>query len=156
MAVHQYRVGPDGAVSEAPILIAFPDGAGPGVPDGMKVDSAGNIFQLVANGSFETPVVPVGSFSNFLTGSTAITGWTVFGPAVSVVSGSFTSGALSFPAQDGVQWLDLTGPTSGPSEGVNQTVTTTAGQTYNLSFYVGNIVGGGFGIGNERRNEQAE
>ena len=57
---------------------------------------------LLVNGSFETPVVPVGSFSNFLSGSTAITGWTVFGPAVSVVSGSFTSGVLSFPAQDGV------------------------------------------------------
>src|SRR5438105_1537310 len=100
---------------------------------------------LLVNGSFETPVVTPGTFANFTTNSTAITGWTVFGPAVSVVSGTFTSGALSFPAQDGVQWLDLTGPTSGPSEGVNQTVTTTPGQTYNLSFYVGNIVGGGFG-----------
>jgi Protein of unknown function (DUF642)/PEP-CTERM motif len=100
---------------------------------------------LLVNGSFETPVVTVGSFSNFFSGSTAITGWTVFGPAVSIVSGSFSPPPFSFPAQDGVQWLDLTGPTSGPIEGVNQTVTTTPGQTYNLSFYVGNIVGGVFG-----------
>ena len=100
---------------------------------------------LLVNGSFETPVVTVGTFSNFISGSTAITGWTVFGPAVSIVSGSFTTGGFSFPAQDGVQWLDLTGPTSGPIQGVNQTVTTTPGQTYNLSFYLGNVVGGGFG-----------
>ena len=32
---------------------------------------------LIANGSFETPTVPVGGFTNFLTGSTGITGWTV-------------------------------------------------------------------------------
>ena len=100
---------------------------------------------LLVNGSFETPVVTVGTFANFISGSTAITGWTVFGPAVSIVSGSFSPPPFSFPAQDGVQWLDLTGPTSGPIQGVNQTVTTTPGQTYNLSFYVGNVVGGGFG-----------
>jgi len=90
---------------------------------------------LITNGSFEVPTVTPGTFSNFLTGSAAISGWTVFGPAVSIVSGSFGGGL--FPAQDGIQWLDLTGPTSGPAEGVEQTVATTPGQTYNLSFYVG-------------------
>jgi len=89
---------------------------------------------LITNGSFETPTVPPGTFSNFSTGSTAITGWTVIGPPVSVVSGTFQ--APFFPAQDGTQWLDLTGPTSGGG-GVQQTVATTPGQTYNLSFYVG-------------------
>ena len=89
---------------------------------------------LITNGSFETPTVPPGTFSNFSTGSTAITGWTVIGPPVSVVSGTFQ--APLFPAQDGTQWLDLTGPTSGGG-GVQQTVATTPGQTYNLSFYVG-------------------
>ncbi len=99
----------------------------------------------LTNGSFEVPTVTPGTFSNFLTGSTAISGWTVFGPAVSIVSGSFSTGRFSFPAQDGKQWLDLTGPTSGPIQGVEQTVTTTPGQTYDLSFYVGNVAGGGFG-----------
>ena len=89
---------------------------------------------LLTNGSFETPTVAPGTFSNFPTGSTAITGWTVFGPPVSVVSGTFD--APFFPAQDGTQWLDLTGPTSGGG-GVQQTVATTPGQTYNLSFFVG-------------------
>jgi hypothetical protein len=35
---------------------------------------------LITNGSFESPVVPVGSFTNFASGSTGITGWTVVGP----------------------------------------------------------------------------
>ena len=108
---------------------------------GFSVSAFAN---LITNGSFETPTVPVGSFSNFPTGSIAITGWTVVGPPVSVVSGSFTSGPFSFPAQDGIQWLDLTGPTSGGG-GVEQAVTTTPGQTYDLSFYVGNVSGAPFG-----------
>ena len=99
----------------------------------------------LTNGSFEVPTVAPGTFANFLTGSTAISDWTVFGPAVSIVSGSFGGGGFLFPAQDGIQWLDLTGPTSGPIQGVEQTVTTTPGQTYNLSFYVGNVAGGAFG-----------
>lgn len=50
MAIHQYRVAPDGSLSEGPILIAFPDGSGPGVPDGMKVDTAGNIWTTAPGG----------------------------------------------------------------------------------------------------------
>ena len=59
---------------------------------------------LIVNGSFETPVVPVGSFTNFGSGSTGITGWTVIGPEASIVSGTFSQNGLNFPAQDGVQW----------------------------------------------------
>ena len=36
---------------------------------------------LNTNGSFESPVVPVGSFTNFASGSTLIPGWTVVGAA---------------------------------------------------------------------------
>lgn len=95
---------------------------------------------LITNGSFETPVVPVGGFTNFNIGSTGITGWTVVGPQASIVSGSYKSFGLSFPAEDGSQWLDLTGDGSNKVEGVKQTVSTTAGSTYDLSFYVGNQV----------------
>lgn len=102
---------------------------------------------LITNGSFETPTVPVGSFSNFNSGSTAITGWTVVGPQVSIVSGSYTSGGLSFPAEDAVQWLDLTGFISNTAEGVEQTVATTGGTTYNLSYFVGNQVAPSVGYG---------
>src|SRR5438045_2462928 len=36
---------------------------------------------LLVNGSFETPTVPAGGFTTFAVGSSAITGWTVVGPA---------------------------------------------------------------------------
>jgi hypothetical protein len=94
---------------------------------------------LLTNGSFETPVVAVGGFLNFLSGSTGITGWTVVGPEASIVSGTFTSECCTFPAEDGVQWLDLTGDVSNAVEGVQQTVATTPGTQYSLSFWVGNI-----------------
>lgn len=102
---------------------------------------------LIANGSFETPAVPAGSFTNFTSGSTGITGWTVTGPEVSIVSGSYTSFGLSFPAEDGVQWLDLTGDASNAVEGVEQTIATTSGVTYDISYFVGNQVnpGGPYG-----------
>jgi hypothetical protein len=98
---------------------------------------------LLANGSFETPTVPVGSFTDFAPGSGALTDWTVFTGGVSIVNGSFGQNGVSFPAQDGVQWLDLTGNGSNSTEGVSQTVATTAGHQYRLSFYVGNTTGGG-------------
>jgi hypothetical protein len=94
---------------------------------------------LLTNGSFETPVVAVGGFLNFLSGSTGITAWTVVGPEASIVSGTFTSECCTFPAEDGVQWLDLTGDVSNAVEGVQQTVATTPGTQYSLSFWVGNI-----------------
>ncbi len=102
---------------------------------------------LISNGSFETPVVPTANFSNFNIGSTAITGWTVVGPQVSIVSGSFSQGGLSFPAENGNQWLDLTGDGANAVEGVEQVLATTIGQTYTVSFWVGNVVnvGGIFG-----------
>jgi Protein of unknown function (DUF642)/PEP-CTERM motif len=95
----------------------------------------------VTNGSFEMPIAPVGGFTNFNTGSTAIPGWTVVGPQVSIVSGSYTSLGISFPAQVGTQWLDLTGDVANShADGVTQTVSTTAGTNYTLSYYVGNVV----------------
>jgi len=94
----------------------------------------------ITNGSFETPVVPVGGFTNFITGSTGITGWTVVGPEASVVSGSYASLGFTFPAEDGSQWLDLTGDGTNAVEGVKQTFATTPGATYDLSYFVGNQV----------------
>ena len=103
----------------------------------------------ITNGSFETPVVPVGGFTNLASGSTGITGWTVVGAAggVSIVSGSFSQNGISFPAENGVQWLDLTGDGTNSNEGVQQTFATTSGTEYTLSFWVGNVYnpGGIFG-----------
>jgi hypothetical protein len=103
----------------------------------------------IVNGSFEAPVVPIGNFTNFANGSTGITGWTVIGApgGVSIVSGTFTQNGISFPAEDGTQWLDLTGDGTNSNEGVQQTFATTAGAQYTLSFWVGNVnnPGGIFG-----------
>lgn len=45
MYVKAFDVGPDGKLSNGRILISYPDhSAGPGVPDGLKVDMAGNVW----------------------------------------------------------------------------------------------------------------
>lgn len=106
---------------------------------------------LISNGSFESPTVTPGSFQDFLSGSSALIGWTVVGNAgteVSIVSTTFTQSGFSFVAEDGSQWLDLTGDgTNNMTEGVAQTVATNVGHLYSLSFWIGNVVnpGGPFG-----------
>jgi hypothetical protein len=97
----------------------------------------------IVNGGFETPLVPTGFFTNFITGSTSITGWTVVGPEASIVSGSYASLGFTFPAEDGKQWLDLTGDGTSSVEGVKPTFATTPGTMYNLSYFVGNQVNPG-------------
>ncbi len=98
---------------------------------------------LIANGSFESPVVPVGSYLDYAGGSSAIPGWTVAGSDVAVISGAFTQSGITFNAADGKQWLDLTGVTSNSmTNGVTQTVATTIGQEYQLTFDVGSTSDG--------------
>ena len=101
---------------------------------------------LLTDGSFESPTVPAAGFSNFGTGAT-FGGWTVVGPQASIVSGSFAQNGISFPAEDGVQWVYLTGDGSNRSEGVQQSVATVPGHSYLMSFWVGNVnnPGGIFG-----------
>jgi hypothetical protein len=107
---------------------------------------------VIVDGSFEDPTVPIGSFTLFNSGTTFGTGnpWSVVGPSggnVGIVYKNFSQSGITFPAQDGNQWIDLTGTSNSPAEGVQQTVATTIGQQYSLSFYVGNVnnVGGIFG-----------
>lgn len=95
------------------------------------------------NGSFELPTVGVGSFQNLSGGSTAITGWTVLGDRVTLVNESYSESGITFNAQDGGQWLDLSGPGSNlPSNGVMQDIATAIGQAYRISFYVGSATNG--------------
>ena len=100
-----------------------------------------SLHASITNESFETPTVPAGSYTDYASGSTGITGWKVVasGGDVAVVSGSFAESGVAFPAEDGSQWLDLTGVTANSIEGVEQTVSTTAGTSYTLSFWVGNV-----------------
>jgi hypothetical protein len=101
---------------------------------------------LISNGSFETPTVSAGGFQVFNVGTPFFTSWSVFGPAgtnVAIVSGTFSQGGVTFNAEDGNQWLDLTGDNSNTTEGVSQTVTTIANHQYQLSYFIGNTTGGG-------------
>lgn len=100
---------------------------------------------LIVNGSFETPLVPVGSFTNYPGGSTAITGWTVVGVDSAVTSGTFVQSGITFQAQDGAQWIDMAGVTSNNStSGVTQTFPTSPGVVYEVAFYVGSARDGVF------------
>lgn len=97
---------------------------------------------VIVNGSFEDPVINPGSFEIYNEGSTVITGWTVVGLNTGLISGSYVEGLIQFQAQDGVQWVDLTGPGSLSSTGITQTLATDIGQAYELSFYVGSVSDG--------------
>lgn len=100
---------------------------------------------LIVNGSFEEPVVGKGRYVTFATGK-AFTGWQVIGVgSVSPISGDYVNSRITFNAQQGSQWLDMTGPGSNSAAGVQQTVPTQPGTQYELVFYVGNVVGGSFG-----------
>lgn len=100
---------------------------------------AGN---LAKDASFEKPVVPDGSYQLFSTGD-SFKNWTVVGAAgnVGIVSGDFAY-CVPLPAKKGKQFLDLTG-TSDSATGVQTNLTTTPGSTYSVTFYIGNVVGGG-------------
>lgn len=81
---------------------------------------------LVANGSFESPVLTPGSdYLIASVGSSTITGWAVVGPPgtnVAIVEELYNlSDALgiNFAAADGVQWIDMTGAGSNAYEGRN-------------------------------------
>jgi len=105
----------------------------------------------LVNGSFETtvPPVPVGNFSLFAPGSTGVTGWTVVGPGmdIGVVNTTFAQSGISFVAQNGSNWVDLTGLNANSVEGVAQAAATTIGHSYTLTFFVGNVDSPATGFG---------
>lgn len=99
------------------------------------------VANLIVNGSFETPVAPVGGTTIYGAGSASITGWTVVGvgsDSVALVSTSFAQSGVTFNAQNGQQWIDLAGNASNSqSSGVTQSIATVPGNLYEVSFYVG-------------------
>lgn len=94
---------------------------------------------LIKNGSFEKPVVPVGGYDLFAPGQ-SFAGWRVVGAAgnLGIVSGKYQGDGITFNAKTGAQWTDLTG-TSKTVTGIAQTVATTPGTSYHLTFWVGNV-----------------
>jgi hypothetical protein len=98
---------------------------------------------LIADGSFETPKVPSGSYTTYGKGQ-KFSGWSVVGKPgnIAVVSDKFVYGGYTFPAACGHQLVDLTG-TSDSRTGLQQSIKTTTGATYTLTFDVGNAYGSG-------------
>jgi hypothetical protein len=98
---------------------------------------------LLVNGSFELPLVPVGGYTNYAAGSASVVGWSIVGIDAAVTSGSFTQNGITFQAQAGNQWIDLAGVTSNSSlSGVSQSIVTTPGAAYEMTFYVGSATDG--------------
>jgi hypothetical protein len=93
---------------------------------------------LLTNGSFESPVE--NGVAIFGTGSAGIADWTVIGPAGSNIALQSNSVTAAVQAEDGSQYLDLTGTLDGQSiyGGVQQTIATVANTTYALTFFGGN------------------
>jgi len=88
---------------------------------------------LVQNGDFETPSIGTQPYATDPINSTAITGWTVFGPFgdnVALIGPNYGT-----PGESGVQFFDPTGTTGGA--GITQTLATVSNQSYVLSFYQG-------------------
>jgi hypothetical protein len=108
---------------------------------------------LITNPSFEatSPAVVAGTFGLFTPGSTGITGWTVVGNGgtdIGVTTTTFTQSGISFPAEDGLNWVDLTGlNTNNDTEGLQQAIATIIGDSYTLTFWVGNVDSPGTGFG---------
>ena len=110
---------------------------------------------LVANGSFESPILTPGSdYLVASVGSSTITGWAVVGSPgqnVAMIEALYNlpdAAGINFAAADGVQWIDMTGAGSNSTEGLQQSVTLAPG-SYTLSFYVGNVVAAAAGLGTQ-------
>jgi hypothetical protein len=116
------------------------------VLNALAKQAGGPKGNLIVNGGFEQPVVQQGGYVTYQPGQ-SFTGWQVIGPSggVSPISGNYTNAGVRFVAREGMQWLDMTGPSANTGAGVQQTVRATPGQVYDLAFWVGNVSAGGFG-----------
>lgn len=101
--------------------------------------SANAATNLVGNGSFESPSHVGGAYVLYASGSTAITGWTVIGPAADSIQLTPDT-YLGLKASDGRQWIDMTG-IYGYDKGLqSDSFATVAGATYRVSFDIGNYL----------------
>jgi hypothetical protein len=94
--------------------------------------TSANAANLIVNGGFESPIVGRGGFTPYSNGG-SIGGWNVSGPSNGIlhIETSYAESRIAFPAQAGLQWVDLTGIGNlGPSAGISQTVATIIGQRY--------------------------
>lgn len=109
-----------------------------GVSLGFLIASGGTArADLITNGSFESTVLPPGSNLSVPNGSLVITGWTVLGNNVALMSSPYTEPPVLFNPHSGNQFVDISGFLNTMSDGIEQTVSTSIGQAYILSFYLG-------------------
>jgi len=103
---------------------------------------------LINDGGFELPVVGPGGFETgnqvFTVGQTIDSAWTVIGSSAGNVavtpSGETDIGGITYLAEEGSQFIDLTGRLDrGAAIGVQQSFSTISGQQYTLSFYLGDL-----------------
>jgi len=97
---------------------------------------------LITNGSFEVDLVPSAGLTIFpSSGTPSLTGWTVGGADVLVVNALYSEFGLALPAEDGIQWADLTGAGSNsPLNNISQDVSgLNIGSLYTLNFFVGSV-----------------
>jgi hypothetical protein len=98
---------------------------------------------LIQNGSFENPDIGNPFYLSATAGSTSIAGWSVSGSGdVALVDAAGTAatppGYPSFaPAQDGQNYLDLSGATNTAHATIFQDFQTVVGESYLLKFYIG-------------------
>ena len=90
----------------------------------VSIGTLASAVNLITNGSFENPVVNA-PFSTVLAGSPTLSGWTVTGNSVDIVSQTFNP---TYPARDGVQCIDLAG-SPGPGM-ISQSFATVVNQQY--------------------------
>ena len=104
---------------------------------------------VIVNGGFEVPA-PLNPYLDHYVGNPTLFGWEIvgtLGDSVSQVRSDFNGNPpFTFPAQEGNVWLDLAGFTSNSPVGVRQTIITNPGSIHQLNFFVGNVIGGPFGI----------
>ena len=98
-----------------------------------------NAAGLIANSSFEVDPVPISAYTIYpSSGTPSLTGWTVGGSDVLVVNTLYNESGVTFPAENGIQWADLTGVTNSPLNNISQVVSgLNIGTSYTLGFFIG-------------------
>ena len=108
----------------------------------LPIAGGARAANLLKDGGFESPIVPPGSYTTFVTGQ-KIGPWTVIGQLaslpVSLVSTTYQNGQFHYNAHRGQQYLNLAIFGEGAYEyvGISQSVSTAPGTAYALSFWLG-------------------
>jgi hypothetical protein len=109
----------------------------------LGASSSASAQNLIVNGTFDAPVVPAAGYEVYTPAVGSLAGWGVQGTEVAIVGSSFTEYGVSFVAQSGSQWMDLSGLAApNTTNGIVQSVATTVGEQYQLSFYLGSAFNG--------------